>query len=253
MISQLAPAELPAWLAAIKTADDMADFPLTDVLSECVYYPASRFDGRPVQFLAGHFHSFVYVDYGVTKDELFVALETQGFDGYCLLGRRELSQEDVFPNGWQPTIHSRYRQGIQTQRSFMKPQFFEWLIFARDADRDHEHGPGRFSLLYLCADGVAAYQALFVANHAVPAAIAIIQPGHGFGGNWTNFESPDEPLYQEVGANPAGQPEYLLFGGNGDKQFYAQPCWSDYSEALGFLGQSPVSLWRRSHVRALSE
>ncbi|MGY6551706.1 MAG: hypothetical protein ACXIT4_07375 [Erythrobacter sp.] len=251
MISQLALTDIPPWLAAIQTEDDMEVLPLSGILSDCVFYPASGFDGRPVQFLAGHFHSFIYADYGSTKDELAATLEKQGFEGYHLLGRRGVSKEELTFNDLKPRLVPPYREKFEGFRSVVKPPFFEWMIFARDADRDETHGPARFSLLYLGADGVAAYQALFVANEAVPAAIAIIQPGHGFGGNWTNFENPQEPLYQQVRANPAGQPEFLLFGGEGGRQFYEQPCWPDYGEGLGFLGQSAVSLWRRARGEVL--
>jgi len=38
-----------------------------------------------------------------------------------------------------------------------KPPFCVWLIMERKQDVAESHGSLRFSLLYLCADGVAAY------------------------------------------------------------------------------------------------
>ena len=247
MIAQLPLADLPSWLASIETDDDMADIPLAGILSKSVFYPASGFDGRPVQFLAGHFHSFIYADYGKTKTELAAALEGNGFAGYRLLAKRDVSQEELCPNYseaqcWQD--HPELAVQEDWFRAFIKPHFCQWLIFERDPTLGQQHGPSRFSLLYMCCDGLTTYQALYVSNHTCPAAIAIIQPGHGFGGNWTNFEDPEGPLALKARGNPAGQPEFLLFGGEGSKQFYDKPCWPDYRETLGFLGHSPVSLWR---------
>ncbi len=105
----------------------------------------------------------------------------------------------------------------------------------------------RFSLLYLCADGAAAYQALYIANAIAPKAIAVIQPGHSFGGNWTNFEDPQQILARTVAANPAGKPEFLLYGGYGSRDYYRQPCWPEYSEHVCFLDKhdgGTIGLWR---------
>ena len=110
------------------------------------------------------------------------------------------------------------------------------------------HGPHRFSLLYLCAEGVAAFQALYVANQLAPAAIGIIQPGYGFGGNWTDFTDRDRIFAGIVLDNPAGHPKFLLHGGIGPREFYDQPCWPEYSEQRGFLdkaGGGSIGVWAK--------
>jgi len=95
-----------------------------------------------------------------------------------------------------------------------KPYCF-WSIFQRGINVPSIHGPPRFSLLYLCADGVAAFQALYYANSASPKAVAVIQPGTAFGGNWTDFENPSGIFADTVLGNPQGSPQILLNKGAG--------------------------------------
>lgn len=216
MILQVPIVSPPSWLSSIQTADDMTEFPLSGILRQSVFYPSSGFDGRPVQFLAKHFHSFIYADYGNTKSELTAALRRKGFRGYHVLaerevGRGELGLLNLQAAPWRGT--SDLCGHSQWVSEFVKPPFCQWFVFERDPIFDERHGPTRFSLLYMCYDGLAAYRALYVSNQTRPAVVAIIQPGHGFGGNWTNFEDPSGPFYLEVLGNPAGQPEFMLFGG----------------------------------------
>ena len=130
-------------------------------------------------------------------------------------------------------------------------------MFDRKRDFSEDHGPTRFSLLYLCADGVAAFQALYIANSATPKAIAVIQPGHGFGGNWTDYTNPDRLFAKSVFQNPNGQPELLLYGGIGEVDYYKEPCWPTFQSRICFLdkaGGGGIGVWakhgRSSKVRA---
>ena len=115
-------------------------------------------------------------------------------------------------------------------------------FFVRKSDQPEDHGPQRFSFLQVAHEGVAAFQALYVANGIAPRGIAVIQPGTGSGGNWTSFENPRGVLARMVRANPAGRPRYLLYGGIGKPDFYRTSCWPHYSHKVcSFLkgGESP--------------
>ena len=68
------PTEQP--LVSVK---DESPFPIRLLLRDSLYYPSSGFDGTPVKYLAGKILSFVYVDYGRTRDELHAELEERGF------------------------------------------------------------------------------------------------------------------------------------------------------------------------------
>lgn len=193
-------------------------FPVKEVLENSVYYPASGFDGGLIRDVNRNRQdwdvaSFVYCDYHVTVEELREsALQMRG---YTLLAWRDLRMEELIPNGWNQLMPlniglGRYQDTI---RRFANPNpFAVWMVFSRNPEYEAEHGPSRFSLLYLCAEGVASYQALYWTHHCVPRAIAIIQPGTGFGFNWTDFYQKDKPLHWVVKNHPEGMPEYVLTG-----------------------------------------
>jgi hypothetical protein len=236
----------PDWLMQM-TPERMArdPFPLHDLLSGSLFYPSSSLDGDPIAYLGGNNHSFVYVDYGEERDGLLKALQEPGFLGYQVLCHRPVLEAELTPKGWSPVIpNGRLRRPFP---GWVRPPFCEWVILERNADFLDDHGPERFSLLFLCADGVATFQALYVGNGVAPGTVAIIQPGHGlFGGNWTNFTDPDGPFAQAVLGNPTGRPDFLLYGGAGGPNWYTRPCWPQYPERLGFLGNTSIGVWRRT-------
>lgn len=244
-ISSLPLQPSPDWLVRM-SPDRMRSepFPLRELLDGSLYYPSSSFDGDPIAYLGGNHLSFVYVDYGRDRDELLDALESPGFLAYRVLCHRPVLESELTPRGWVP----RLPVAIIPDHilGWIKRPFCEWVVLEREPGLTDAHGPHRFSLLQLCADGVAAFDALYVSNRVVPGTIAIIQPGHGFGGNWTNFEDPDQPLARSVLGNPAGRPNLLLYGGSGGRDRYTRPCWPQYGGCLGFLGNTSIGVWRRS-------
>ena len=95
---------------------------------------------------------------------------------------------------------------------------------------------------------MAAFHTLYVANSAAPEVIAVIQPGDGFGGNWTSFGDERQALARVVLTNPAGAPDLLLYGGMGSRAVYGHAQWSSYDEFVCAIENSPgryVGLWRR--------
>lgn len=211
MIEQLPGMAPPAWLMNLN-ADTIANhpFPLKDVLTDSLYYPGAGTDGKPVRWLAGNCYSFVYTDYLVEQSDLMAVIshESTGLRGYEVLGIRNIAMQELIPNGWNPVFpDSSDGNPPRREQDFAKP-FCLWLILERQPDYDAEHGPKRFSLLYLCGDGVGSYQALYNSNRIKPKILFLIQ--HGFGGNWTNFENPNGILARSVAANPAGMPDWLI-------------------------------------------
>lgn len=234
------------WLYSFTDNQLSGSFSLKEILTSSLYYPAAGFDGRPVQHLAGNIPSFVYVDYSKGKEALAEELEHRGFEGYHRVGQRSISEQELTPNGWSPELPRPEDGNPQEHLNPLVKPYCEWLVFERDADRGEHHGPDRFSLVYLCADGVAAFQALYVSNQCRPVGVAIIQPGQSFGGNWTNFEDERSPLARAVLRNPAGLPEIMLFGGIGKPEDYSQPCWDAFSDHVGFLEKTSIGVWRRT-------
>ena len=60
-----------------------------------------------------------------------------------------------------------------------------WVVFERNADRGEEHGPERFSLLFVCGEGLATFPQLYCSRGRAPKMLCFIQCW-GFAGNWTN-------------------------------------------------------------------
>lgn len=250
MLKHLAEQAVPDWLDdltpdAIRTGP----FPLDKVLRDSLYYPSAGFDGDPVRYLAGNIHSFIYVDYGHTRAEFEAAILDPGFRGYEVIATWPVTERELAPNGWTPKPPRPSDGDPNRCRDGQKRPYCVWSVFQRQAGVPADHGPSRFSLLYLCADGVAAYQALYVANSAVPKAVAIIQPGHGFGDNWTDFTDPKMIFARTVFSNPSGKPMFMLYGGVGEGDAYGQPIWPEYEKPVCFLdkaGGGRIGIWSRT-------
>ena len=243
MISTLPKPGEPKWLMEI---DDPAncDFPQQELLQGSFYYPASWVDGKPVACFAGNFFSFVYTDCGMTKAALHEEIQQRGFKGYEPLGCRPVSWEELTPNGRSP---AKFDPSSSKYSDWIKPPFCEWYIFERQDGFDETHGPKRFSLLFLCEDGVNAFQWLYVDNKLAPNTVAVIQPGRDFYRGSIHFDNPEGMLAQAVMGNQSGHPEYLLFGGIGKEEFYEDSCWPQYHrERIDFLAceDTYIGIWK---------
>lgn len=200
-------------------------FPLEDLLKNSFYYPSSGFDGGIVKFFAKELQSFIFCDYATGEEELLRQLNT--FRGYRILGNRSLRQDELVPNGWTmqapPSINS---QQYYKYKSVFKKPFAHWAVYERMNNFSETHGPNRFSLIYIGGEGVATYQALYWSNKISAKALAIIQPGTGFGLNWTDFRSSNGALAWVVMNNEFGKPETIFYGGIGNG--YNDFNWDEY-------------------------
>ncbi len=222
--------------------------PLRELLEGALYYPSSGTDGDPVKYMGALIQSFVYVDYGYSRASFLEALQREPFAGYRILGSRSVSEAELETQGWRapplsPDEINRVQNAVRRLRAV---PFCEWVVFERLPSMPVEHGPRRFSLLQLCADGVAAFQALYVDKALRPGAIAVIQPGHGFGGNWADFTDPTGPLGRVVASNPAGLPPYMLAGGLGPRSHNLSIRWPQYSRLIRWYPyprRGEVGIW----------
>jgi len=230
--------------------------PIRALLDNSLYYPSAGHDGGVIKDCntrarALNIRSFLYADY-CTGPEAYLEKENN-FRGYHVFGSRVLKPEDLAPSGWRPAMPAHIRLDRYTKyMQYWKP-FAHWTVYERDADKTEEHGPERFSLIYIGSEGVATYQALYHSHGIVPAALCIIQPGKGFGLNWTDFRAPDEPLFQVVEQHPAGKPPIVYYGGYGHG--YDDFAWPGY-EPTGkrvrpyypeFQGE--VTIWKLQHQK----
>ena len=221
MIKELSSAPVPQWLLAASV--NPAGLPLKEMLQNSVYYPASGFDGGPIRLLGGNYYSFIYVDYGV--NEIKLLNELHEIRGYRPLFVRDVMQHELTPHGWVERIPKGLdqREFRRPPSGWIKPPFAKWVVLERTPGFDDQHGPTRLSLLYICGEGVATFQALYYSMETFPDLVCVIQPGTGFGGNWTNFCDEKQIFARTVAENYAGHPRYLMHGWS---QGHAKDsCW----------------------------
>lgn len=251
MTPQLPSAPVPDWLAGLsQSLIENGEFIVKRLLENSLYYPAAGLDGSPIKYLSGNISNFVYADYGTTRDQYLKETEERGFKGYHCIGMREVGEDELTSKGWyfdssdlddghrserrdrsiRPRV-SRHGWMLWRRSPFLAGDaepFCYWSVWQRREEFPPTHGPHRFSFLYLCAEGVSAFRALYHANEVAPFAVAVIQSGAGCGGNWTNFEDPDGSLAESVLANPSGLPKALIFGGIGNCEWYLKSCWQGH-------------------------
>jgi hypothetical protein len=208
---------VPEWLRRLDDLERLpVPIPLEDVLAESCFYPSSGLDGSPVLLANGCVHSLVYVDYGTTRDAVLRALSSPGFKHYRLLLQRDIQRKELVPEGWTPTVRYWFDDpGAQARLQYaqqMCEPFGVWSIWHRAEGRDERTGPLLFSFLFLGGEALACYDGTYRRMRIHPKIMALIQPGHACGGNWTDFTNPTGPLWQALLEDRAF-PEYLLIGG----------------------------------------
>jgi hypothetical protein len=232
MLPQLPTLVEPDWLAEL-TADTMMgqQLPLRKLLADSLFCPGCGLDTKPIQALAGNVLSFVYADAGnELPGELAVRM-----DGYELLAGREVQVAELWPAGWTPLVllANQHDEPIWFGPR-PTPLYCYWAVFERRHDRTAGHGPRRLSVLYLAADGVAAFRSFYVANELPPQVVAIIRPRGGINANGSEHEDPCQALPRWVLEQPHGQPDWVLFGGSGTAEDYPRCCWPSYRRLVGF-------------------
>ena len=208
--------------------------PLVDLLANSAYYPSAGFDGGVIKHCNTRLKdegiiSFIYCDYASDEGDVIFRVATE-FKGYHIFAHRTVQREEVGAAGPVPIdfimTPDEERKYMQLIADKSRDLYCHWFVMERDDDFGEDHGPERFSLLYVRGEGVATFAGLYAANKVSPKVLAIIQPGHGFGGNWTNFTSTEACLYKFLKSNPGGKPIYVFNGGIGCN--YDDLDWPDY-------------------------
>jgi len=234
---------MPGWLRDLNAQEGLPALRLRELLNGSLYYPASGRSGTPVTLLGGIVYSFVFVDYGFEREEVLRSLEhaIRGFKGYSLISLRDVNEVELAPNGWIPDPFPEPEDGdLRSARGIIKHPFALWCIFERRKSHGLEHGPERFSVLYIGGEGAATFQVLYRTNRCVPEIIAIINPGN-MGGEWTRFRDPARILGRSVLGNPTGRPKYVLADRLAQ---YGETCfWPAYSKLVRRWDDRGISLW----------
>ena len=190
--------------------------PMAELLENSVYYPACGTDGRPMKYCNTIWRDlgvncFVYCDYRLTKAEVIRDIENT-MAHYKPLYMREVSREEYIPEGWQLKLMSPTDKQRYTENFFGEPHPFAlWTVFKRNPNLGDGYGPERFSMLYICGEGVATLQQLYIHHHTAPRMICFIQCW-GFAGNWTDFSDRNRSFRMTLRMNPECIPEFVCFG-----------------------------------------
>lgn len=203
--------DIPGWLDNFRSGDR---FPREQFFaSRVVYYPGSGNDGHPVK-LFGSTHSahcFVYADYGVPQDALESKLEDpgHGFRGYHTLARLQLGERDLVPAGWTPHVHAGEAPRDRHRfTAYVIPRFQFLEILERDDEFDDNHGARRLAIMFLGADGIDAYGALFCQGLGHTPPFAVLLEDHGYGCNYDRFGRGS--LLERIAMKCDIVPRYLL-------------------------------------------
>lgn len=212
--------DLPSWLDRFNPGDP---FPREQFFaSRVVYYPGSGIDGHPVKLFGGSHsaHCFVYADYGVNQDELEQQLEDpqHGFRGYHTLARLQLSEHDLVSGRFNPHTHA---QDVPSFATTANSPFGFLEVLERDAKLDDNHGAPRLAIVFLGADGIASYDALFCQEHSGAPPFAVLLQDHGFSGNYNRFGR--DGLLCDIASRCNVFPKFLVVADNTDP-------WDCYSQ-----------------------
>ena len=181
--------EEPEWIGKYLRGEQIT---FKDIMSSRVaYYPGSGYDGTLLKEgnMSHSVHSFLYVDYGISRQELENHLaQKNSIRGYHPIRRIEWGETDIMPNGqYTMTINKKplYFEPTTFVDPDEKPYCFS-LIMERDEDRDDSRGAEHFVITFLYADGIATYYQLFVREFSKSPWIFLLQD-HGLGCNYDRF------------------------------------------------------------------
>ncbi|MYB34117.1 MAG: hypothetical protein F4X92_03110 [Gammaproteobacteria bacterium] len=230
--------QMPEWLEDPPFGFNRKDF----FRNRTLFYPGSGGDGHPVKLCArsNAAHTFIYVDYGVSRDNIQEWLEGPDpeelpqerplpaaqyrFLGYTVEYEQCLKQEDLRPGGW--TQHA----SPTNSRDFVGDNFIPYALFVvlkRDENFDDAHGPERLAGLFVGGDGIATYDALYCQADGTPSPYLVVLQEHGFGGNYDSFGQGG--LLEQIASKCNVWPKWLLVADNTD-------IWDGYEKTLS-LGE----------------
>lgn len=197
---------VPQWLQNYKMEGNVS---FEDVISTRVgYYPGSRLDGALMKIgnMSHSVHSFLYVDYGLSREELIDHLaQPISIRGYHSIGRIDWEEKDILPNG-QNIYVNKNRFLYQNEKPYCFTEILE-----RNENKDASWGARRFCITFLFADGIASYYQIFCKEYNKAPWIVLLQD-HGFGGNYNRFGKGG--ILDAIVRKTEIRPEYILCADN---------------------------------------
>lgn len=203
---------VPAWLEEYSRGDSRFD--LCDFLnSRILYYPGSGTDLDPLALFARSraAHCFIYVDYGLKKSEIERDILLGGNEflrGYNRVDRINISDLGLLSGGFVRNVSPDGMANAGFAQGFVRPYCF-LEILERTGTLGEEDGPPRIAIMFLAAESIAAYDALFCQEPCRPPFAMVVQD-HGFGGNCDSFGHGG--LLERLALESKAIPDFLLVG-----------------------------------------
>lgn len=132
---------------------------------------------------------FCRCDYWLTRDDVFESLGRQPIAGYKRIGVVTVELADLVPRGFRPHLDYRRREVPFAE---VDP-WAAFVVFERERDHSNGHGAARIGVLFVGADAIETFDALYcqetpeAAESDRGAPFGLLLQDHGFGGNWTAF------------------------------------------------------------------
>lgn len=202
MIKELGKFDPPEWLMA-----DEFVFDIKKIIKDSMFYPRSRLDTEPINYLFGNVYSFIYADYGISfwfqdtfTDNKFIDFEIiysenighevfNTFDEEYLYGEPDDEQMKDFSYG----IFDMYNHPYKLEDEFKsiydykhpKQSVFgcKWLIYENSCGR-------RFSILYFESEPMLVYQTIYFLNESAPKIVMLMYPEEQ-----EEYDEYEEPRY----------------------------------------------------------
>jgi hypothetical protein len=191
---------IPNWLVG-----DSFEFNIHQILDNSCFYPYGNFQGSPVKQLIKKSYSFVYIEPEATQNMLQWQIYENGFKGYEVIFQQDISQSMLTPNG---VVNYSYPL---MNEDYVRPNpapFCKWIIFENKIEQI------RFSFLFLTADAVASYQALYFSNKVSPRFVVFVYPrgdDRRLQNHWRNLAEKGSFFERILLSNKDYAPEYISF------------------------------------------
>ena len=178
--------EVPEWLDQFdpQSPAEVSELIRSFLHSPVVFYPGSGQDGSAVQIFneANAAHCFLYVDYMMTRDAVEHELRHHGFKGYMSIAHMAVTESEIGAGNWTPHLRPD-----EVKYRFKPAQPYAFLEILEKRGEVEVTGGHRLAIMFLAADGHAAYDALFCQQNSAQAPFGLIAQDHGYGGNWSDF------------------------------------------------------------------
>jgi len=200
------------------------------------YYPACEVDWSPLFRFTHDCDTFIFADWRMDPERFRHCLWEQLPNTWVGRGLAVRDHEPISAADWRFLAEARSFTRDQPPNPVVAPCRDSPQTWGEKVHlvRTVAGRPRHLTFLYLRAEGLSLYHALFASRGRAPRYLCLKRCGGGLGGGWTNFNIWREPFGRLVEKSGA-RPEFLVNEGTHD--------WPDYRRVWH---QAPY--WRLPHT-----